>query len=105
MPTVTNDVFFALASPVRRSLLELLAERPQTAGDLAAHFDMRRPSVSEHLRLLRQCGLVREERAGRNRIYGIDARPLAEVADWVHPFERFWRARLHDIADILDSDT
>lgn len=100
-----NDVFAALASPVRRSLLELLAERPQTVNELAAQFDMRRPSVSEHLRVLKDCGLVQEQRAGRHRVYGLDARPLRQVADWVHPFERFWRERLRALADLLDEDT
>jgi DNA-binding transcriptional ArsR family regulator len=99
------DVFSALASPVRRSLLELLAERPQTVNELAAQFAMRRPSVSEHLRVLKDCGLVREQRAGRHRVYDLDARPLKQVAEWVHPFERFWRERLHALADLLDEDT
>src|SRR3954447_740313 len=99
------DVFSALASPVRRSLLELLAERPQTVNELAARFDMRRPSVSEHLRVLKDCGLVREQRTGRHRVYGLDARPLKQVAEWVHPFERFWRERLHALSDLLDEDT
>ena len=99
------DVFSALASPVRRSLLELLAEKPQTVNELAARFDMRRPSVSEHLRILKDCGLVHEQRAGRNRVYGLEAAPLEQVANWVHPFERFWRKRLRALADLLDEDT
>ena len=98
------DVFSALASPVRRSLLELLAERPQTVNELAARFDMRRPSVSEHLRVLKDCGLVHEQRTGRTRVYGLDARPLKQVAEWVHPFEQFWRQRLRALADLLDED-
>jgi DNA-binding transcriptional ArsR family regulator len=96
------DVFSALASPVRRSLLTMLAERPQTVNELAAHFDMRRPSVSEHLRILRESGLVHEQRTGRHRVYDIDAEPLRDVAHWLRPFERFWRERLHALADLLD---
>jgi DNA-binding transcriptional ArsR family regulator len=98
------DVFSALASPVRRSLLIMLADHPHTVNELAAHFDMRRPSVSEHLRVLKDAGLVHEQRAGRHRIYGINAAPLRDVADWLHPFERFWRERLHALADLLDEE-
>jgi DNA-binding transcriptional ArsR family regulator len=97
-----TDVFSVLASPVRRSLLDLLAERPHSVEELAAHFDMRRPSVSEHLKVLKDSGLVHERRSGRRRIYGLDATPLQEVADWLHPFERFWRERLRALSDLLD---
>src|SRR5580704_11010021 len=96
------DVFSALASPVRRSLLDMLADRPQTVEELAGRFDMRRPSVSQHLRILKDNGLVREQRSGRNRVYRVDATPLREVADWLHPFERFWRERLNSLAQLLD---
>ncbi len=99
-----SDVFSALASPVRRSLLGLLAERPQTVQELAARFDMRRPSVSEHLKVLKDSGLVHEHKVGRHRVYGIDGAPLQEVADWLHPFERFWRDRLRVLAQVLDED-
>jgi DNA-binding transcriptional ArsR family regulator len=98
------DVFSSLASPVRRSLLDLLADRPQTVEELASRFDMRRPSVSQHLRILKDSGLVCEQRSGRHRLYQIDATPLREVADWLHPFERFWRERLTVLAQLLDED-
>jgi DNA-binding transcriptional ArsR family regulator len=98
------DVFSALASPVRRSLLDLLADGPQTVQELAAHFDMQRPSVSEHLRILKDTGLVHEHRAGRHRVYGLDATPLRVMADWLHPYEKFWRTRLRVLADVLDDE-
>jgi DNA-binding transcriptional ArsR family regulator len=98
------DVFSALASPVRRSLLHLLADQPQTVEELAGRFDMRRPSVSQHLRILKDSGLVREQRSGRHRVYRINATPLQEVVDWLHPFERFWRERLSALAELLDED-
>jgi len=98
------DVFAALANPTRRDLLQALLERgPQPAQSLAALFEMARPSVSEHLRVLREAGLVEERRAGRQRIYRLEAEPLHEVADWLAPYERFWRARLAGLRDLLDS--
>ncbi len=101
---MSSDAFSALASPVRRSLLALLSERPHTVQELASQFDMRRPSVSEHLKILKDSGLVHEQRSGRHRVYRLDAAPLKDVADWLHPFERFWRDRMRALADVLDED-
>jgi len=99
---VSTDVFAALASPVRRQILELLIDGPQPVNSLAAHFDMRRPSVSEHLRVLRDAGLVTEQRDGRHRHYRLEAAPLSEVRDWLSPYERFWRTKLRNLRDLLD---
>lgn len=98
------DVFAALASPVRRTLLTMLADRSQTVNELSAQFDMRRPSVSEHLRVLRETGLVQERRDGRHRIYSISPEPLLQISEWLHPFERFWREHAHALADLLDEE-
>ncbi|CAM5492414.1 MULTISPECIES: metalloregulator ArsR/SmtB family transcription factor [Streptomyces] len=98
-----DRVFAALASAVRREVLRLLRDGgPQPVQALADHFDMRRPSLSEHLRVLREAGLVSEQRSGRQRIYRLEAAPLAEVQDWLHPYERFWRGRLKDLGALLD---
>jgi DNA-binding transcriptional ArsR family regulator len=99
-----DDVFAALANPTRRALLDLLRERPQPVHDLAEQFAMRRPSVSEHLKVLRDAGLVVDERHGRERIYRVNAAPLAEVAAWLHPYEEFWRGRLADLRRMLDDE-
>lgn len=98
-----DRVFAALANATRREVLRLLRERgPQPVQALAGHFDMRRPSLSEHLKVLREAGLVSEQRSGRQRIYRLRAAPLAEVQDWLHPYERFWRDRLKGLGDLLD---
>ena len=97
-----DPVFAALANPVRRRLLELLADGPRTAGALAAEFELSRPAISEHLAVLRRAALVREQPRGRERHYHLEAEPLAEVDAWLHPFERYWRQRLRDLADVLD---
>lgn len=100
----TEDrVFAALASPVRRDVLRLLREGgPQPVRDLAANFEMARPSFSEHLRVLREAGLVSERKDGRQRLYRLEAVPLTEVQDWLHPYERFWRERLTELGELLD---
>ena len=98
------DVFAAVASPVRRRLLQLLLERgPQPVQELADQFEMRRPSVSEHLKVLKDAGLVAEEKTGRQRVYRLHAEPLEQMAAWLSPYERFWREKLAGLRDLLDS--
>lgn len=102
MPDV--DVFSALANPVRRRLLELLAESPRNAGALAAEFDLSRPAVSEHLQVLRRADLVAEEIRGREHLYRLSPRPLAELDDWLRPFERYWRDVLTNLTNHLQQE-
>jgi DNA-binding transcriptional ArsR family regulator len=93
------DVFAALANPVRRELLEILTRQPLSAGELSDRFELSRPAVAEHLKVLRDAGLVAGEAQGRRRIYRLTAEPLAELGEWLLPFERFWRARLAALAE------
>ncbi|MCP3822689.1 metalloregulator ArsR/SmtB family transcription factor [Streptomyces sp. A3M-1-3] len=99
-----DRIFAALASPVRREVLRLLREEgPQPVAQLADSFDMARPSFSEHLRVLREAGLVSERKVGRQRLYRLEAVPLHEVQEWLSPYERFWREKLTRLRDVLDS--
>ena len=86
----TSDAFNAIAEPQRRDILALLrtGERPVT--DLAQELGMSQPRASKHLRVLREVGLVRDRKAGRQRLYGLDARGLRPVHEWTGGFERFW---------------
>ncbi|MCK7624245.1 metalloregulator ArsR/SmtB family transcription factor [Streptomyces sp. RS10V-4] len=98
-----DRVFAALANATRREVLRLLRDGgPQPVRRLAEHFAMTRPSLSEHLKVLREAGLVSERRAGRQRIYRLEAAPLGEVQDWLGPYERFWRAKLAGLGTLLD---
>jgi DNA-binding transcriptional ArsR family regulator len=97
-------VFAALANPTRRDVLDLLLDGPRAAGDIAERFDMARPSVSEHLRVLRDIGLVTETRHGRERRYEVRAQPLAELARWLTPYERFWQRKLADLNVFLSDE-
>jgi DNA-binding transcriptional ArsR family regulator len=99
-----SDVFAALANPTRRQLLRLLLDGPRPVQQLADNFDMRRPSVSEHLKVLRDAGLVAERRHGRQHLYELRAEPLREVSEWLSPYERFWREKLAALRDLLDED-
>ncbi|NVI88698.1 helix-turn-helix transcriptional regulator [Actinomadura sp. BRA 177] len=101
---MTVDVFAALASPVRREITSLLLDGPRPVNDLAAHFTMSRPSVSEHLKVLRDAGLVTEQRHGRQRIYRLEPAPLRDLSEWLHPYERFWREKLSNLRTLLDEE-
>jgi DNA-binding transcriptional ArsR family regulator len=101
---VSDDVFLALANPVRRRLLELLVDGPRAAGDLAAQFDLSRPAVAEHLQMLRRAELVHDEPDGRRRLYHLTSKPLVQVGEWLHPFERIWRERLRTLADLIENE-
>jgi DNA-binding transcriptional ArsR family regulator len=102
--STTDAVFAALANPTRRDVLDLLRERPQPVGDIAAQFDMARPSVSEHLKVLRRAGLVTEVRQGRQRVYSVQPELLVDLARWLAPYERFWRASLTSLRTFLDDE-
>jgi DNA-binding transcriptional ArsR family regulator len=86
----TSDVFNAIAEPQRREILGLLrvGEWPVTA--LAQELGISQPGASKHLRVLREVGLVHDRRDGKQRLYGLDARGLQPVHEWVGGFDRFW---------------
>jgi DNA-binding transcriptional ArsR family regulator len=98
------DIFAVLANPVRRRILELLIGRPYTVNDLVSEFQLHRPAVSEHLQVLRNARLVRDERNGRERYYHLDAARLNEVEEWLQPFTRYWRERMQALEAILDEE-
>jgi DNA-binding transcriptional ArsR family regulator len=89
----------ALSDPTRRRIVELLAERELTAGELAAEFSTSRPAVSRHLRVLRGLGFVRVRSEAQRRVYSLDPAPLAELDDWLDRYRSFWSQRL----DALDT--
>lgn len=86
----------AIADPVRREILLMLRASRLPAGEIAARFDISRPAVSRHLRVLRESGLVRDELVGRQRFYSLDPTPLDGLADWLAQFARptGWEHRL-----------
>ncbi len=88
------NVFHAISDSTRRELLNLVAKGEQPVKTLAQAFAMSRPAISQHLRILKQAGLVVERRVGREHLYGLQAEPLHEVSNWVQHYEYFWRRRL-----------
>ena len=89
----------ALSDPTRQRIVELLAERELSAGELAAQFSTSRPAVSRHLRVLRGLGLVSVRNEAQRRLYSLDPAPLAELDAWLGRYRSFWSQRL----DALDT--
>jgi DNA-binding transcriptional ArsR family regulator len=96
------NIFRAVADSTRRSILDSLAERDLPMMALAGSFKVTVPAVSQHLRVLRQAGLVMERRCGRQRIYTLKPEPLREISDWVGYYERFWKRNLKRLREHLD---
>lgn len=88
------DVAFAVGDSVRRDILMLLRGRAMSAGDIAGRFDISRPAVSRHLRVLRECGLVVDEVRGRERFYQLDTAPLKPLVEWLAELHNRWSAPL-----------
>jgi DNA-binding transcriptional ArsR family regulator len=96
-----EDVFQAIANPVRREILRTLSQGKKPASELARPFRISLPAVSQHLRALEHVGLVSEERVGKQRIYQLNPKPLKEVYEWVQSFEQFWSEKLVALGEHL----
>ncbi|MDB5707919.1 MAG: transcriptional regulator [Sphingomonas bacterium] len=92
--------FDMLADPTRRAILERVGREPAAVGEIAAGLPVSRPAVSQHLKLLKEAGLVTETAAGTRRIYRIDPRGLGAMRDWL---DQFWRANLDSFAAFADA--
>jgi len=102
----TSDVYNAIAEPRRRAIIDLLAREGREApgkmqghpvGTLVSRLRLSQPTVSKHLRVLRQVGIVSVSKRGRHRLYQLNARELKPVFDWVTHFEQFWTNQLQRI--------
>jgi ArsR family transcriptional regulator len=81
---ILNNVFKALNDPIRRDILDLLKDKDMSAGDIAEHFNIGKPTLSHHLDLLRQAGLVTSEKQGQFIIYSINTTVLDEMLHWIY---------------------
>lgn len=81
-----NQTFKALSDPTRRKILDLLKERDMTAGEIAEHFDMTKPSISNHLNILKQAKLVSDERIGQHIMYSLNTTVFQDVMRWILQF-------------------
>ncbi len=95
----TTDSFNAIAEPRRRAILTLLAGRESPVGEIAEALHLAQPSVSKHLRVLRQVGMVRERRQGKQIFYQTRTESLQPLHAWVSEFARFWSHQLERVRE------
>ena len=97
-----NRVFQALSDPSRRAIFESLAHGESAVKDLTARFDISQPAVSQHLRALRDAGLVRGRREGRLVYYRVEPRGIEPLIDWIAHYRAFWTEHLDRLEAHLD---
>jgi DNA-binding transcriptional ArsR family regulator len=95
----TSDAFNAVAEPRRREILSYLALEERPVGDIVATLRLEQPSVSKHLRVLRDVGLVRVRRDGRRMLYRTNADAIRPLHEWAGMFEKFWRHQLNQVKE------
>jgi DNA-binding transcriptional ArsR family regulator len=97
-----ESVFEIIAEPNRRAILSLLVSSEQSVGQIERQLRMTQPSVSKHLRVLREAGFVESTVDAQRRLYRLKPEPLQEVAAWLDPFRRFWSHHLDALERHLD---
>jgi len=97
----THDPFNAVAEPKRRQVLQTLGTDELSVNELVKKLGWTQPMVSKHLKVLKQVGLVSERRAGRQRMYRVNAERLKPIFDWVSPFEQYWSDRFERLDKVL----
>ena len=100
----TSDAFNAVAEPRRREILNYLALQERPVGDIVARLGLEQPSVSKHLAVLRDVGLVQVRRDGRRMLYRTNAQAIRPLHEWTKTFERFWRHQLSRIKERAEAE-
>jgi DNA-binding transcriptional ArsR family regulator len=95
--------FAAVTEPNRRAILSLLLSSERAVGDIERELDLSQPSVSKHLRVLREAGLVESRIEAQRRLYRLKPEPLMELDEWLDPFRRFWSKHLDALEQHLDT--
>lgn len=96
-----RDVFQAIADPVRRDIIELLAEEAQTVNAVAEKFEVSRPAISKHLKILNECGIIAINKQGRERLCRIKPANLIPAFLWIEQYRKLWENRLDSFEDYL----
>lgn len=100
------NVFAAISDPTRRAMLDLLTERPMSAGEIGSHFaGLTQPGVSKHLGVLRRARLVHSTVSRQQRVYSLDLEGFAELREWIRKYQRFWGEKLDSLESYLDSES
>ncbi len=96
-----RDVFQAIADPVRRDIIEMLSEAPLTVNQVAEKFEVSRPAISRHLKILSECDLIQIEQTGRERLCQIQPKNLIPAFLWIEKYKILWENRLDSFEEYL----
>lgn len=96
-----RDVFQAIADPTRRQIINLIASQSMNLNAIADNFDVSRPAISNHIKILNECGIINIEQIGRERYCKIHPGNLKEVSDWIEPFRELWEQKLDSFETYL----
>jgi DNA-binding transcriptional ArsR family regulator len=103
--STTSDAFNAVAEPRRRDILSFLALQERPVAEIVACLGLQQPSVSKHLRVLRDVGLVNVRRDGRQKLYRTNSEAIRPLHEWAATFERFWRHQLVRVKERAEQQT
>ena len=98
-----RDVFQAIADPTRRAILSLIALQAMTPNALAEHFDISRQGVSNHIRILTECELVKQKQQGREIYYTLEIKRMQEIDKWLEQFRKIWETRFNQLDNVLST--
>ena len=96
-----RDVFQAIADPTRRAIINMIAHQPLNLNTVAEQFDVSRPAISKHIKILTQCGLITIEQRGRERYCEAKLQQLNEVSQWIEQYRVFWTKKLDALENFL----
>jgi DNA-binding transcriptional ArsR family regulator len=100
--TVSQEVFYAIADPIRRAILQELIDGGKSVNEIAEPFPVSRPAISKHLRILLESNLVTEHKAGRQHIYNLNPESLRSVDGWLQHYRRFWTTNLTNLKNHIE---
>ena len=97
-----RDVFQAIADPTRREIINLVAYQSLNLNAIAENFDVSRPAISQHIKILTECGLIIIKKQGRERYCEARLQKLNQVSDWIERYRKLWAAKFDDLDDVLE---
>ncbi len=101
--SMRRDVYHAIADPTRRAIIGLIAMQAMTPNALAEHFNISRQGVSNHIRILTECELVKQEQQGREIYYTLEIKKLKEVDQWLEQYRKIWETQFNQLDKILST--
>lgn len=99
-----NGVYFAIADPTRRDILDMLTSGNLALKDISDKFPITRTAISKHLKILQDADLIRSQKIGRETVYQMSPEPLVEVRQWLETYSAFWDEKLNNLQSMLENN-